>query len=176
LARLIFRSVLAGADGSEISLPVEGTGKTVQGSGEGQEGVGEGGTDQVASVGLKSARVKHLVDCKHKGSSTHRDVTTLVVRVDSDVQSHQLDKLLVVAETEQSSQVGRVVLVLVNGGELAVTVDVSEDTTSDVGELGNEVHGVIEGGLPVFTLVDTVRVGLGESGVVVELGSGLFSV
>jgi hypothetical protein len=92
-----------------------------------------------------------------------------VVRVDGNVQPHQLDKLLIVTVTEQSSQVGRVILVGVNGGHLSITVDVPEDSSSNVGELGNEVHGIIEGGLPVFLLGDTIRVGLGESRVVVEL-------
>lgn len=101
----------------------------------------------------------------------YRDVTTLVIRVDGDVQSHQLDKLLVVAETEQGSQVGRVVLVGVNGGHLAVTVDISEDSSGNVGELGNEVHRVVESSLPVLLLVDTLRVGLGKGGIVVELPS-----
>jgi hypothetical protein len=94
-----------------------------------------------------------------------------VVRVNGDVQPHQLDKLLVVTETEQGGQVGRVVLVGVNGGHLAVTVDVSEDSSGNVGELGNEVHRVVESGLPVLLLVDTLRVGLGKGRVVVELSS-----
>jgi hypothetical protein len=100
---------------------------------------------------------------------TYRDVTTLVVRVDGNVQPHQLDKLLIVTVTEQGSQVGRVILVGVNGGHLAITVNVSEDSSSNVGELGNEVHGIVESGLPVFLLVDTIRVSLGESGIVVKL-------
>ena len=130
---------------------MEGTGETVERGGKGQEGVGEGGSDQVSSVG--------------------RDVSTLVVRVDGNVQSHQLDELLVVAKAEQGSEVGRVVLVGVNGRELAVAVDVSEDSSGNVGELGNEVHRVVKGGLPVVSLVDTVGVGLGEGRVVVELRS-----
>lgn len=146
-----------------VSETMEGTGETVQGSTEGKEGVRESGTDQVTGVS--------------------GNVTTLVVRVDGDVQPHELDKVSVVTETEQGSQVGRVVLAGVNGRELAVTEDVSEDSASNVGELGNEVHGVIEGGLPVLLLVDTVRVGLGEGRVVVkgvngdgELGHGVESV
>lgn len=92
-----------------------------------------------------------------------------MVRVDGNVQPHQLDKLLIVTVTEQGSQVGRVILVGVNGGHLAITVNVSEDSSGNVGELGNEVHGIVKGGLPVLLLVDTIRVGLGESGIVVEL-------
>jgi hypothetical protein len=94
-----------------------------------------------------------------------------VVRVDGDVQPHQLDEFLVVTETEQGGQVGRVVLVGINGGHLAVTVDVSEDSSGNVGELGNEVHRVVESSLPVLLLVDTLRVGLGKGRVVVELSS-----
>ena len=128
---------------------MEGTGKPVKGSGERQEGVGKSGSDKVTGVG--------------------RDVSTFVVRVDGNVQPHELNELLVVSETEESGQVGRVIRVLVNLGKLSVNVDVSEDSAGNVGELGNEVHGVIESGLPVVTLVDTVRVGLGKGRVVVEL-------
>lgn len=157
LGNLLVRGVLTNLgshllDPSEdflVSETVEGTGETVQGSTEGKEGVRERGTDQVTGVG--------------------GNVTTFVVRVDGDVQPHELDKVGVVTETEQGSQVGRVVLAGVNGGELAVTEDVSEDSASNVGEFGNEVHGVIEGSLPVLLLVDTVRVGLGEGRVVVKL-------
>lgn len=125
------------------------TGKTVQSSGVRQEGVGKSGTDQVTSV--------------------RRDVSTLVVRVDGNVQSHQVDELLIVTVTEHGSKVGRVILVGVNGWEFSITVDVSEDSSGDSGELGDEVHRVIEGGLPVLSLVDTLRVGLGKGRVVVEL-------
>lgn len=157
LGNLLVRSFLTNLgshllDPSEdflVSETVEGTGETVQGSTEGKEGVRESGTDQVTGVS--------------------GNVTTLVVRVDGDVQPHELDKVGVVTETEQGSQVGRVVFAGVNGRELAVTEDVSEDSASNVGELGNEVHGVIEGGLPVLPLVDTIRVGLGEGRVVVKL-------
>ena len=131
---------------------MEGSGETVERSGKGQEGVRQRGSDKVTSV------------------SGH--VSTLVVRVDGDVQPHELDELLVVSETEKGGQVGGVVLVLVNLGELSISEDVSEDSAGNVGELGNEVHRVVEGGLPVLALVDTLRVGLGEGGVVVELALG----
>lgn len=101
--------------------------------------------------------------------TTHRDVTTLVVGVDGDVQSQEVHELSVLTVTEESSQVGGVVGVGVDSGDLAVTEDVSEDSTGNGRELGNEVHGVIESSLPVLLLGDTVRVGLGEGGVVVKL-------
>ncbi len=128
---------------------MERTGETVKGSSERQEWVGKGRSDQVSSVG--------------------RDVSTLVVRVDGNVKSHQVDELLVLSETEQSSQVGGVILVGIDGREFTVTVDVSEDSSGNVWELGDEVHGVVKGRLPVLLLVDTLGVGLGKGGVVVEL-------
>ena len=92
-----------------------------------------------------------------------------MVRVNGQVQPHQLYKLLVIAITQEGSQVGGVVLVLVNLGNLSTTVNIPENPSGNVGELGDEIHGVVEGGLPVFSLVDTVRVGFGESGIVGEL-------
>ena len=106
-----------------VGQSVEGTGETVQRSGHGQEGVGKGGTDQVTGVG--------------------RDVTSLVVRVDGQVQPHQLDKGGVVTVSEHAGKVGRVVLGGVDGSDLAVTVDVLEDSGSNDGKLGNQVHAVL---------------------------------
>ncbi len=94
-----------------------------------------------------------------------------MIRVNGDVQSHQFNEFLVITETEQSRQVGRVILVLVDGGEFTITVNVPEDSTGNVGQLGDQIHGVIKGGLPVISLVNTVRVSFSEGGVVVELFS-----
>jgi len=101
-----------------------------------------------------------------------RDISTLVVRVDGQVQPHQLYKLLVIAIAQKSCQVGGVILVLVNLGHFPTTIDIPEDPSGNVGELGNEIHGVIESRLPVFSLVDTVRVGFGKGGIMVESGNG----
>ena len=57
-----------------------------------------------------------------------------------------------------------VVFTLVDGGEFAVFVDVTVDTGGDGGEFGDDGHGVFKGILPVFLLVDTLCVGLSESG------------
>lgn len=92
-----------------------------------------------------------------------------MIRVNGQVQPHQLNELLIITVTKHSGQVGGVILVLVDLGHLSITVDIPEDSSGNVGEFSNEVHGVIEGGLPVFSLVDTVRVSLGECGIVVEL-------
>lgn len=135
---------------------MEGTGKTVKSSRERQEGVGKRRTDQMSSVG--------------------RNVSTLVVGVNGNVQSHQVDELLILSVSEQSSQVGRVILVGVDSGEFTIAVDVSEDSTSDSRELGDEVHGVVESRLPVFSLVDTLRVCLGEGRVVVQLDASAITL
>jgi hypothetical protein len=66
-----------------------------------------------------------------------RDVAALVVGVDGDVETEELNEGWVLAEAEESSQVGRVVLVEVDGGELALAVDIAVDTTGNVRELGN---------------------------------------
>jgi hypothetical protein len=68
-----------------VGKTVQGTGKTVKTSGEREERRGEGGSDQVGGVG--------------------GDVTTLVVSVDGEVESHQLNKVLVLGETKLVGQV-----------------------------------------------------------------------
>lgn len=131
---------------------MQGSGKTVETGGEGQHGGAERAADQVGGV------------CA--------DVATLVVRVDGKVETHQLDKVGVVGEAELVGQVETVVLVLLDGGNLAVLVDVAVDARSDGGELGNEVHGVLKGVLPVLSLLDALGVGLGKRGLVLESGDG----
>lgn len=108
----------------------------------------------------------------YNDKQAYRDVSTLVIRVDGEVEPHELDKLLVLSETEQGAQVLGVVGRLVNGRKLVASVGVSVDSTGNVGKLGNEVHGVLEGRSPVELLVETVLVGLGKRRVVVELEGG----
>jgi hypothetical protein len=135
-----------------VGESVEGTGKTVQTSGEGQVGRAERTADQVGGVGA--------------------DVSTLVVGVDGEVQAHQLNEVLVLGEAELVGQVVRVVLVLLDGRDLAVLVDVAVDLGGDGGQLCNEVHGVLKGVLPVLRLLHALGVGLGEVGLVLESSDG----
>ena len=100
-----------------VGKTVERTSETVESGGVGEEGVGERRADELAGVG--------------------RDVSTLVVGVDSDVETEELNEGRVFAEAEESGQVGGVVLIEVDGGELALAVDIAVDTTGDVRELGN---------------------------------------
>jgi hypothetical protein len=135
-----------------VGETVERTSKTVETSGEGKHWGGEGTADQVGGVG--------------------RDVTTLVVSVDGEVESHQLNKVLVLAETELVGEVEGVVLVLLDWSNLAALEDVLVDSGSDGWELGDQVHGVLEGVTPVLLLVDTLGVGLGEGRLVLKSSNG----
>lgn len=125
-----------------VGEAVEGTGKTVETGSEGQEGGAESRADKVSGVGA--------------------DVATLVVGVDGEVETHELNEVSVVAEAELVGEVEGVVLVLLDGSDLAALEDVLVDAGSDGGELGDEVHGVLKGVSPVFLLVDALGVGTGE--------------
>ena len=146
-----------------VSQSVERTSETVETGREREHGGAQSTTNKVGSVGA--------------------NVTTLVVGVDGQVQTHELNEVAVVAEAELVGQVEGVVLVLLDGGDLAVLEDVAVDLGGDGGQLGDEVHRVLEGVVPVVLLVDTLSVSLGESGLVLkgshgqrELGHGVEGV
>lgn len=135
-----------------VGETVERTGETVEAGSEGEEGRAESTADQVSGVG--------------------RDVATLVVGVDGKVETEELDEVGVLAEAELVGEVEGVVLVLLDGGDLAALEDVLVDARSNVGELSNEVHGVLKGVGPVVLLVNTLGVGLGEGRGMLEGGHG----
>lgn len=135
-----------------VGETVERSSKTVETSGKREVRRAESGTDQVGGVGA--------------------DVATLVVSVDGEVQTHQLDEVLVVSETELVGQVVGVVLVFLNGGDTAILVDIAVDLGGNGGELGNEVHGVLEGVLPVLGLLHALGVRLGELRLALESSDG----
>lgn len=135
-----------------VGETVEGTGEAVETSGKGKEGGAEGRADKVGGVG--------------------RNVATLVVGVDGQVETHQLNKVGVVAEAELVGKVEGVILVLLDGGNLAALEDVLVDARSNVGELGNQVHGILVGVGPVLLLVDALGVGLGEARGLLESSDG----
>lgn len=131
-----------------VSQTVERTGKTVETGSEREEGRAESTADKVRGVG--------------------RDVATLMIGVDGKVETHELNKAGVVAEAELVGEVERVVLVLLDGSNLAALEDILINAGSDVGELGDEVHGVLKGVTPVLLLVNTLGVGLSEGRGVLE--------
>ena len=125
-----------------VGKAVQRTGKTVETSGERQEGRAESTANQVGGVSA--------------------DVATLVVGVNGQVQAHKLNEVGVLAEAKLVGEVEGVILVLLDGGDLSALEDVLVDARSDVGKLGDEVHGVLEGVAPVLLLVNTLGVGTGE--------------
>lgn len=133
-----------------VGKTVEGTGETVQTGSDGEEGRAESRADKVSGVG--------------------RDVATLVIGVDGEVETEELNEVLVVAEAELVGEVEGVVLVLLDSSDLAALEDVLVDAGSNGGELGNEVHGVLKSVAPVLLLVDALGVGTGEGRGVLESG------
>lgn len=126
-----------------VGSAVQRTSQTVQTSGKRQEWGGQSGADQVSGVG--------------------RNVTTLVVRVNGQVQSHQLQELLVLAKSEQGGQVGTVVQVLGDGtSQFAIVENVSVDSSSDVWQLGQQLNGVLVSVFPVVGLWRALGVCLGK--------------
>lgn len=132
-----------------VGKTVQGTSQTVEGSSVRQVRVREGATDKVGSVG--------------------RHVTTLVVAVDSNVETEVVNKTLALAVAHHVRHVLDQIHVRVDG-LLAVTLTehVVVDTGSNGRELGNEVKRILESGVPVLSLLDTGVVGSSELAIVVE--------
>ena len=104
----------------------------------------------------------------HQVSSVSADVSTLVVRVDSQVKTHHLEEVLVLAEAKLIGEVERVVLVLLDWRHFAIFVDVSVDSSSNCRELGNNIHRILKGVAPVFRLLHPLGVGFGEGRLVLK--------
>lgn len=131
-----------------VGETVERTSKTVETGSQRQSWRAQSRTDQVSGVG--------------------RDITTLVVSVDSQVQAHELDKVRVARVTKLVGQVPAVVLVLLVRGNLAVLEDVAVNARSNTRKLSDDVHGVLESVLPVLGLLHTLCVRLGERRLALE--------
>ena len=124
------------------------TSKTVETGSEGQHGRAQCTANQVGGV------------CAN--------VATLVVGVDGQVETHQLDEILVLAISEHIGQVETVILILLDGSDLAILEYVAVDSGCNGGQLGDQVHRILKGVLPVFLLADTLGVGFGERRLVLE--------
>lgn len=144
-----------------LSEPVENllVGKTVERASE---------TVKTGSQGEE----RRAESAANKVGGVSADVATLVVGVDGEVKTEELNEVLVVAESELVGEVEGVILVLLNGSDLAALEDVLVNAGSDGGELGNEVHGVLKGVAPVLLLVDTLGVGTSEGRGLLESGNG----
>ena len=101
-----------------------------------------------------------------------RNIATFMISVDSQIQSHQFDELLILAVSHQMSEVVSVILVLDNRGHLAALVHVLVDSGGDGREFGDQRHGIFKCVFPVFLLIETFGVGLGKGGLVFQGSDG----
>jgi len=133
-----------------VGKTVERTGETIETSCKGQHGGAESAANQVGGVGT--------------------DVSSLVIGVDGKVKSHQLNEVLVLSETKLVGEVVGVILILLDWGNLSALEDVLVNSCGNGWELCDQVHGVLEGVLPVFRLLHSLGISLCESRVVLESG------
>jgi hypothetical protein len=97
---------------------VQGARETSHAGGKGEIRIGQSGADEVRGVGA--------------------DIAALVVRVDREVQPHQLDELGV-RVAQHAAEVGRVVEALVDARHLAVLEDVAVDERGNNRQLGQQI-------------------------------------
>ena len=135
-----------------VGESVKGSGQTAHTRGEGKVGVREGGANQMGGV------------------SGH--VASLMVRVDGQVETHQLGEHGILV-ADHLGEVVRPILRGVNGaGRCSLPVQVVVDGGGNHGQLSDQVHAVLKVGLPVLSLVHTLSVGLGKLGLGAEGGTG----
>lgn len=135
-----------------VGEAVQRTSKTVETSSEGEHRRAESAAHQVSGVS--------------------GDVTTFVVRVDGEVEAHQLDKVAILRKAKLIGQVVPVVLVLCDRRNLAVLIDVPVNLGRNRGELGYQVHAVLECVLPVLRLGHALSVILCECRLVLQSSDG----
>ena len=135
-----------------VGETVKRTGETVQSSSEGQHGTRQGGTNEMGRVS--------------------RDITTLMIGMDSQIQSHQFNELIILTESHQMSEIVSVILVFFDGGEFTVLVHVAVNSGCDGGKLGDQGHGILESVFPVFLLVETLGISLGKGRLLFQCRDG----
>jgi len=131
-----------------VGEAVERAGQTVETGSQGEVGRAQSAANQVGGV--------------------RADVAALVVGVDGEVQTHQLDKVLVVSEAKLVGQVEAVILVLLDRGNLSILVGVAIDRCGNGWELGDEVHRIVESVFPVLGLGHALSIGFCEGGFALE--------
>lgn len=89
--------------------------------------------------------------------------------MDGEIKTEKLDKGRILAKTKEMGKVPRVVFGRVDSGGFAETVDIAVDAGSNIGELGNKIHGILKGRAPIILLVHTILIGLGKGRAMVEL-------
>lgn len=131
-----------------VGKAVERTSETIETSSKREHRRAEGASYQVSGVGT--------------------DVAALVVSVDGEVQSHQLNEVLVLTKAKLIGKVETVVLVLLDRSDLSAFEDILVDSCGDGGELGNQVHRVLKSVAPVFGFPHAFGVRLGKGRFVLE--------
>lgn len=121
-----------------VGETVQGTGEAVETSRKREHGRAESASNQVSSVGT--------------------DVPTLVVSVDGEVKSQQLNEVLVASKAQLVGKVETVVLVLLDWSDLAALENVLVNSGGNRRELSNQVHRVLEGMAPIFRLPHSLSV------------------
>lgn len=90
------------------------------------------------------------------------DVTTFVIGVNDDIESHELPEVLV-GVTKHVSVVGSIIEGSVGGRDISVvSIAVVIDDGSNSRNLSAKIESILKGGLPVLGLVDTILISLGE--------------
>jgi hypothetical protein len=85
-----------------------------------------------------------------------------VIGVNDKVQPHQINKVLVLAKAELVGQIEAVVLVSLDRGDFSILEYVAVNLGGNGRELGDQVHGVLEGVAPILLLFDTLGIGFRE--------------
>jgi hypothetical protein len=85
-----------------------------------------------------------------------------VVGVDNQIKTHQIGKSAIAAESEHVGVVGRVIELWVVVDLLSIVVDVSVDARGNDVDLGDDIHGIFVGGIPVLVLGHTSGVSVSE--------------
>ena len=105
------------------------------------------------------------------------DVSALVIGVDCQVETHQFDELGIV-EAHHGGEIGRPVLLRIDGTHVAVMETIAIDHGSNSGQFGNKIKRILQSilqkkityyfyffiiyYLPVFGLVYSLCIGFGE--------------
>ena len=82
--------------------------------------------------------------------------------MDNNVESHEFPEVLV-GETKHVSVVGSVIKGSIGGRDVGViSIAIVIDDGCNSRNLSAKIEGILKGGLPVFGLVDTILISLGE--------------
>jgi len=91
------------------------------------------------------------------------DVTSFVIRMDGQIEADEFVELSVV-EAEHMGEVGSPIEVIIGGDELVLVIEMSIDVGGDLGKAGDQIEGIFESITPIFGLLHSFLIMLGEFG------------